>query len=100
VHGGSEIVMVCWKHMTEGSVEEFVNNTDGLELGRSLQKDRDDHLGGYSEIDSGFDKVKGSHFVEVKFCMEVEDMDNVENWCAAEGFEIVKTIFSGRAHGS
>lgn len=97
VHGGSEIVMFCQKHMSEDLVEEFVKNTNETELAKSLQKDRDDHLGAYSIIVGGFNKDKGSHFVEIKFCMEIEDMENVEDWCAAEGFEIVKSIFSSRA---
>ncbi|MDP6264804.1 MAG: hypothetical protein QGG98_06075 [Pseudomonadales bacterium] len=96
VHGGSEIVMFCVKHMTEESVEEFVKNTDEIELAQGLQKDRDDHLGGYSKIDRGFDEDKGSHFVEVIFYMEIEDMENVESWCEAEGFDNVKSIFGGK----
>jgi len=96
VHGGSEIVIFCLKYMTEGLVQEFIKNTRETELADSLQKDRDDHLDGYSEIVGGFDEDKGSHFIEVKFCMQIEDMDNVENWCAAEGFEIIKSIFGTR----
>lgn len=97
MHGGSEIVLSCLKHMAEGLVEEFVKKTDEIELAQSLQNDRDDHLGGYSKIKGGYDKKADAHFVEVKFYMEVEDMVNVENWCAAEGFEIVNSIFSGHS---
>ena len=62
-------------------------------------KDRpanDDKIGGYSKIDRGFDEDKGSHFVEVIFYMEIEDMENVESWCEAEGFDNVKSIFGGK----
>ncbi len=93
MHAGSEIVMSCLKLMTEELAEEFVENTNALELGQGLQKERDDHLGGYSKIEGGFDKGKGSHFVKVTFYMEIEDMLNVEKWCAEEGFELVSTIF-------
>jgi|TARA_B100000315_G_scaffold260287_1_gene320571 hypothetical protein len=92
VHGGDEVTIACLKYMNEGLAEEFVKNTDESGLARSLQTNPAD--GGVdSEIVNGFDENKGSHFVEVKFYMEVIDIENIEKWCATEGFEILERTF-------
>lgn len=93
MHGGNEVIMLCIKYMTEELAEEFVRNTDEVELGRSLQKDPLDSHGIDSEIMSAFDASKRSHYVEVRFYTEIEDMDDVEKWCAAEGFEVIEKTF-------
>lgn len=92
MHGGDEITMTCLKYTTEALAQEFVGNTNESELARSLQTNPEDGGVG-SEIVNGFDEDKGSHFVEVKFYMEIVDIENVEKWCAAEGFEILERTF-------
>ncbi len=92
MHGGDEVTIACLKYMTEGLAEEFVSNTNEIELARSLQTNPED-AGVGSEIVKGFDEETRSHFVEVKFYMEIVDIDNIEKWCAAEGFEILEKTF-------
>ena len=96
MHGGSEITMIYVKHMDEKSADEFVKNINETDLAQSLQNDREDHLDARGSSEIGFDKGKGTHFVELRFYMEIEDMANVEAWCAEEGFENTGNIFGSR----
>ena len=93
VHGGSEINMLCVKYMPEAEAVTFVRDTDEVELGRSLMvhDDHEDEI--VSEITSRFDESTGSHRVEVKFYADVEDIEQLEAWCAAEGFEVIEKTF-------
>jgi hypothetical protein len=92
VHAGNEITMLCMKYMPEDLAKAFVSNTDETELARSLQEDSGD-ADLDVEIMSGFDKQRESHFVEVKFYTDIEDIEHVEKWCAAEGFEVIEKTF-------
>ena len=95
MHGGDEITLVCVKYMTEALAEEFVTNTNEIELARSLRENPATSGGVDSDIVNGFDDDKGSHYVAIKLFMEIVDIATVEQWCAAEGFEIVDRIFGG-----
>ena len=92
MHGGNEITVLCMKYMAEDLAKAFVKNNDETELARSLQEDSGD-ADLDVEIMSGFDERRGSHFVEVKFYTDIEDIEHVEKWCAAEGFEILEKTF-------
>lgn len=92
MHGGDEITVVCIKYMTAEEADGFVKNNDEMALAKGLQHDPDDPGTAESEIQKGHDDEKGP-FVEVKFFMEVMDIENIDKWCAAEGFEVLEKTF-------
>lgn len=99
VHGNTELIMVCVKNMPEESVKKFIATTDGLELAQSLMNDPDpdhDHIHAHCEVTDGYDEREGSHYVKLRFLMEVEDIGNLEAWCLREGFQILESVFAPR----
>ncbi len=92
MHGGNEITLVCIKYTTEDAAKAYEKETDEVQLGRSLDREDVEH-GIDTEIMSGFDEGKGSHFIEVKLYADIEDLEAIEAWGAAEGFEIVEKNF-------
>jgi len=100
MHGGTEIDVTCVKYMTEERVAAFVRENDPEAFAASLQNDPDPdnhHHDAWCEIEAAFDEEKNSHYVVIRLEMEVEDLQHIQNWCAAEGFEIIESLFGTRA---